>query len=163
MRARLDRLGTLGRIGTAGAVLAGLGLVLLALGTFLPWFRSGVVLRNSYESISLVRTIRVLEDSPLELALDAWTLIVPVATLCVLGYTFGLHRTAATVSAIVAIVCGTIAGVAAVESGGDEAPLGIAGTGPTVTLIGAVLVVLGVVGVFAGRRMSATNSAGGEP
>jgi hypothetical protein len=150
-------------IGFAGAAIGGAGLVLLALGTFLPWFRSGAVLRDSYESISIIRTIRILDGSPLELAIDAWTMIVPVITLCVAAYAFGFRRTAATIASVVAIVCGTIGGIAAVESGGDEASLGLAGTGPTVTAIGGALALLGVIGVFAGRRTRATNIAGGEP
>ncbi|HEV2779343.1 MAG TPA: hypothetical protein VGX25_08065 [Actinophytocola sp.] len=150
-------------IGLAGAATCGVGLVLVAVGTFLPWFKSGSVLRDSYESISIIRTIKVLEGSPLTLALDAWTMIIPVITLCVAAYAFGFRRTAATFAAVVAIVCGTVGGVAAVVSGSEDAPLGIARTGPTVTLIGGVLAVLGVVGVLAGRRTRATNTAGGEP
>jgi hypothetical protein len=149
-------------IGVAGAATCGVGLVLIALGTFLPWFRSGVVLRDSYESISIVRTIRILEGSPLALALDAWTMVVPVITLGVVAYVFGFRRVGATAAAIVAIICGTIGGIAAVESGSADTPLGIAGTGPTVTLIGGVLALLGVIGVFAGQRVRATNKAGGE-
>ena len=150
-------------IGIAGAAATGAGLVLVAIGTFLPWFRSGLVLRDSYQSISLIRTIGILRDSPLRLALNAWTMIIPVITLCVATYAFGLRRTAATIAAGLAIVCGTIGGVAAVESGSDEASLGIASTGPTVTLIGGVLALLGVVGIFAGRRARASTTAGGEP
>jgi hypothetical protein len=150
-------------IGIVGAAICGVGLVLVAVGTFLPWFRSGTVLRDSYESISVIRTIKVLEGSPLTLALDAWTMIIPVITLCVAAYAFGFRRIAATFAAVVAIVCGTIGGIAAVVSGSEDASLGIAGTGPTVTLIGGVLALLGVVGVLAGRRTRATKSAGGEP
>ena len=150
-------------IGLAGAAACGAGLVLVAVGTFLPWFRSGTVLRDSYESIGLIRTIRVLEGGPLTIALDAWTMTVPVITLCVATYAFGFRRTAATLAAVVAIICGTVGGIAAVESGSDEASLGIAGTGPTVTLIGGALALLGVVGIFAGRRARATTVSGGEP
>jgi hypothetical protein len=150
-------------IGPAGAALGGAGLVLVAVGTFLPWFRSGLVLRDSYESISLIRTIGILRDSPLRFALDAWTMIVPTVTLCVATYAFGLRRTAATMAAVVAIICGTIGAVATVESGTDEASLGIASTGPTVTLIGGALALLGVVGVFTGRRVRTRTTAGGEP
>jgi hypothetical protein len=150
-------------IATAGAAAGGVGLVLVAVGTFLPWSRSGTQLRDSYQSISIIRTINYLGGSPLSLALDAWTMIVPVITLCVATYTFGLRKTAATIAALVAIVCGTIGGVAAVRSSGNDVLIGIAGTGPTVTLIGGALALLGVVGVFAGRRVRATNTAGGEP
>jgi hypothetical protein len=146
----------------AGAVLGGAGLVMVTIGTFLPWLKSGSVLRDSYESIGAIRTIGIIRDSPLNLVIDAWTMIVPVITLCVAAYAFGFRRSAATVAAVVAIFCGTIGGGAAVESSGDETSLGIAGTGPTVTVIGGVLALLGVIGVFIGQRTRATNIAGGE-
>jgi|SRR6266545_577711 len=149
-------------IGMAGAVLGAIGLIMVAVGTFLPWLKSGAVLRDSYESISAIRTIGIIRDSPLNLVIDAWTMIVPVITLCVAAYAFGFRRSAATIAAVVAIFCGTVGGGAAVESSGDEASLGIAGTGPTVTLIGGVLALLGVIGVFIGRRARATSIAGGE-
>jgi hypothetical protein len=147
----------------AGAALGGIGLVMVAIGTFLPWLRSGSVLRDSYESISAIRTIGIIRDSPLNLIIDAWTMTVPVITLCVAAYAFGFRRSAATVAAVVAIFCGTIGVGAAVESSGDAASLGIASTGPTVTFIGGILALLGVIGVFIGRRTRATNIAGGEP
>jgi hypothetical protein len=152
-----------GPVGIAGAAICGIGVVLITVGTFLPWFRSGLVLRDSYESISLIRTIGVLRDSPLRFALNAWTMIVPVATLCIALYAFGLRHTAATIAAILAIVCGTIGGIAAVESGSNEASLGIAGTGPLVMLIGGALTLLGVVGILAGQRRRASSISGGEP
>ena len=147
----------------AGAVLGGAGLVMVAIGTFLPWVRSGAVLRDSYQSISIVRTIGIIRDSPLNLVIDAWTMTVPVITLCVAAYAFGFRRSAATIAGIVAIFCGTIGGGAAVVSGGDETSLGLTDTGPTVTLIGGVLALLGVIGVFIGRSTRATTIAGGEP
>ena len=147
----------------AGAALGGIGLAMVAIGSFLPWVKSGAVLRDSYESISVVRTIGVVRDSPLNLLIDAWTMIVPVITLCVAAYAFGFRRSAATIAAILAIFCGTIGGGAAVVSGGDETSLGLTDTGPMVTLVGGVLALLGVIGVFIGRSTRATTIAGGEP
>ena len=141
--------------------VAAAGLALVAVGTFLPWVVSGSVLRDSYQSISVVRAIKAVDGGPLEFALDAWTMIIPTITLCVLGYALGLRRTAATISSILAIICGTIAGAATVVSGGEG--LAIAGTGPVTMLIGSVLTVIGVVGIFAGRRTGALGDVGGEP
>lgn len=151
------------RVALAGAVLAAVGLVTVAVGTFLPWVVSGSVLRDSYESIAIIRTIKVLDGSPLTLVLDAWTLLIPVSTLCLIVYVVGFRRSAATISGVIAIISGTIAGAASVVSGGEEVRLGIAGTGPTTTLVGAVLTLAGVVGIFTGRRGKATENAGGEP
>lgn len=151
------------KVAVAGAVLTAAGLVTVAVGTFLPWVISGEVLRDSYESIAVIRSIRVLDDSPLALVLDAWVALIPASTLCVVAYALGFRRSAATVSGVVAIISGTVAGAATVVSGGEEVRLGIASTGPTTTLIGAVVTLAGVVGVFVGRRGKATETAGGAP
>jgi hypothetical protein len=151
------------RAGLVGVVLTAVGLVTIAVGTFLPWVVSGSVLRDSYESIAIIRTIKVLDGSPLALVIDAWTLLIPISTLCVVVYAVGFRRSAATISGLIAIISGTIAGAASVVSGGEEVRLGIAGTGPTTTVVGAVLTLIGVVGIFIGRRGQATENAGGEP
>lgn len=151
------------RLGIGAACLAAAGLALIATGTFLPWVRSGAVLRDSYQSIGVIRAINLVDGGPLGLALDAWTMIIPVITVCVVVYALGFRRVAATISTILAMVSGTLAGAAAVVSSGEEARLGIAGSGPITTVVGAVLTVLGVVGIFAGQRARATGDAGGEP
>lgn len=150
-------------VAVAGAVLLGAGLVTIAVGTFLPWVRSGSVLRDSYESIGVIRSIRVLDGSQLALVLDAWVALIPVSTLCMIGYALGFRRSAATTSCVVAIISGTVAGAAIVLGGGEEVRLGISSIGPTTTLVGAVLALIGAVGVFAGRHGKATENAGGEP
>lgn len=146
-----------------GAALTATGLVTIAVGTFLPWVKSGSVLRDSYQSISVIRTFKVLDGSPFALVLDVWTLLIPVMTLCLVGYALGFRRWSAVVSVTIAIVGGTVAGAARVLSTGEEVSLGIANIGPTTTLVGAVLTVAGVVGVFAGRRGPTTEDSGGEP
>lgn len=161
----LSRIG--GRPHTRAAVVAvaltAAGLVAVGIGTFLPWVVSGTVLRDSYQSIAIIRTIKVLDGSPLALVLDAWTLLIPAITLGIVVYALGFRRSAATISSIVAIISGTVAGSATVLGGGEEVRLGISSTGPVTTLIGSVLTLVGAVGIFAGRRGSATEDAGGEP
>lgn len=104
-----------------------------------------------------------MEGNPLELLLDGWTVIIPIITFRVVVHAFGMHRVAATISTILAIVCGTIAGVATVVGGGEDVGLGLAKAGPITMLIGSVLTVIGVVGNFAGQRGGATGDVGGEP
>jgi hypothetical protein len=151
------------RAGLAGAVLTAVGLVVIAVGTFLPWVVSGAVLRDSYESIAFVRTVKVLDGNPLLLVIDAWTLLIPISTLCLVVYALGLRRVAATLAGVAAIISGTVSGAAAVISGGEDIRLGIASVGPTTTLVGAVVTLVGIVGIFAGRRGRVTEDAGGEP
>lgn len=135
----------------------------MVVGTFLPWLRSGSVLRDSYEAIGLGRFYRLVDSGWFELALDAWVAITPIVTLCAIGYGFGFRRSAAGLCGGLALVTGTVSGVAAVQAGNGGALLGVASTGPVVTLTGSVLAVLGAAGVFAGQRTSATKTTGGEP
>jgi hypothetical protein len=151
------------RTGVVGAAVTLTGLVTVAVGTFLPWLRSGSVLRDSYESIAVVRTVGVLDGNPLTLVIDAWTLLIPISTVCLIAYALGFRRSSATTSAVVAIISGTVAGAATVVSGGEEIHLGISSIGPVTTFVGAVMTLVGVVGIFAGRRGQATENAGGEP
>ncbi|MGQ0841763.1 hypothetical protein [Actinokineospora sp.] len=147
----------------AAAATAALGLATVVAGMFLPWFRSGAVLRDSFQLIGVIQTLGFLRGQTLELLLYAWYGMIPVVTLSIVAYAFGLHRTSATICVILAIITGTISGGASVESGGEDSPLGIAGTGPTVTLIGSALALVGALGIFVGRRRSASRIAGGEP
>ncbi|MGH3859569.1 hypothetical protein [Actinokineospora sp.] len=149
--------------GAATAVIAAAGLVAVVAGMFLPWFRSGSVLRDSFQLIGVIQTLGFLRGDVLELLLYVWFGLVPVVTLSVVAYTFGLRRTSATICVVLTIFTGTISGVATVESGGEESSLGIAGTGPTVTLIGSSVALIGALGIFASRRKSASRIAGGEP
>lgn len=146
----------------AGAGCAGLGVVLIVIGTFLPWFRSGSTFRDSYQAIGLIRFYQLLDDSPLNALLTVWVGLTPAITVCVVAYALGLRRTAACAAGVLAVLTGTVATVAVVQVGDGGALLGVAGTGPAVTLTGSALVLLGAVGVLAGRG-TAAKTTGGTP
>ncbi|WP_139190460.1 hypothetical protein [Actinokineospora iranica] len=147
----------------APAAVAVLGVALTVAGMFLPWFRSGAVLRDSFQVVGVIKTLGFLEGDVLELLLYAWLGIIPAITLSVVAYALGCCRIAATIGVLSAIITGTVSGGATVERGDGNSPLGIAGAGPIVTLIGSALVVLGAVGIVVSGRRSASRIAGGEP
>ncbi len=147
----------------APAAAAGVGLVLVVVGMFLPWFRSGAVLRDSFQAIGVIKTLGFLEGGALELLLHAWFAVIPAVTLSVVSYALGMRRLAATICCSLAIITGTVSGGATVESSGGESSLGIAATGPVITLIGSALAVVGAIGIIASRRRSTSRIAGGEP
>ena len=62
-------------VARAGAGAAVLGLAVIVLGTFLPWLRSGTVLRDSYESVGALRTL--VEGGVLTTLLTAWLFVMP--------------------------------------------------------------------------------------
>jgi hypothetical protein len=137
-----------------GAGVAALGLVLVVLGTFLPWSRSGMTYRNSYASLGVLRELGFVGA-----LVNIWVAMIPVVAITIAVYSIGLRRSAATVATILSIIMGTISGVAAVQGGDEGSLIGIASSGPTITLVGAVLALLGAVVVLVTQRK---RSSGGE-
>ncbi|SES19420.1 hypothetical protein [Actinokineospora terrae] len=145
------------------AATTAVGLLAVAVGVFLPWFRSGSVLRDSFQAVGVISTLGFLDGTALEVLLYAWYGVVPAITLSIVLYALGMRATAATIGAFLAIVTGTVSGGATVESSGGDSPLGIAAAGPTTTLIGSALAVLGAVWIVVNGRRGASRIAGGEP
>jgi hypothetical protein len=145
------------RLGAGGAAI---GLILVTLGTFLPWLRSGSVYRDSYQSLGVLRELGFIGG-----LVNVWVAMIPVAAMAIAVYAVGLRRSAAVVATVLAIIMGTIAGAAAVQGGGEGGLIGIASTGPTVTLVGAALALLGAVIVLVTQRKRAKQQRipGGEP
>jgi hypothetical protein len=145
------------RLGAGGAAV---GLILVVLGTFLPWLRSGSVYRDSYQSLGVLRELGFIGG-----LVNVWVAMIPAAAIAIAVYAIGLRRSAAVVATILAIIMGTIAGAAAVQGGGEGGLIGIASTGPTVTLVGSVLALLGAVVVLVTqrKRVKQQRVPGGEP
>ncbi|MEV4319929.1 hypothetical protein [Actinocrispum sp. NPDC049592] len=143
-----------------GAAVGAAGLVVLVAGTFLPWSRSGMTYRDSYESLGVLRELGFIGN-----VVTVWVAMIPVAAVTIALFALGLRRSAAIVAAILSIIVGTISGVAAVQ-GADEGDLiGIASSGPATTTAGSALALLGAVIVLATRRtrVAQQRTAGGEP
>jgi hypothetical protein len=139
----------------AGATTAALGLILVTLGTFLPWSRSGSVFRDSYQSLGVMRELGFVDAFPaLGVFLDVWIGMIPVVAITIAVYALGFHRSAAVVACIVAIIMGTIGGAIVVQGVDKDGLIGLAGTGPTVTAAGACAALAGAVTVLVTRRKS---------
>ncbi|OZM72516.1 hypothetical protein CFN78_15460 [Amycolatopsis antarctica] len=128
------------------------GLVTVVAGTFLPWFRSGGVLRNSYETIALADHFALFGDAALAVVFRSWIAVPLATTACLALYALRLFRTAATLSAVLAIVVGTVALTLAVESGGTGGPIGLASAGPWTSTAGAITALIGAVGAAIATR-----------
>jgi hypothetical protein len=147
-----------------GAIGAATGLITLVLGTFLAWSRSGTVYRDSYQSLGILKQLGFMGAFPaLQVFLDAWLAVIPAVAIAIALYALGLRRSAAGLAAILAIMMGTIAGVAVVQEGGTNGLVGLASSGPVVTLSGATLALLGAVTVLVTQRTRAKqHQPGGE-
>jgi hypothetical protein len=153
MRTLMPRLGPIG---------AAAGLLALVLGTFLSWSRSGTVYRDSYQSLGILKQLGFMGAFPaLQVFLDIWLAVIPAVAVAIALYALGLRRTAAILAAILAILMGTVAGVAAVQGGGKNGLVGLATSGPAVTLTGAVVALLGAVTVLVTQRTRVQQSRPG--
>ena len=128
------------------------GLVVLVTGTFLPWLQSGSAVRNSYQTVGIGRRLTTLGDGVLGLITAAWPAVGIGAALCGALYVIGLRRAAVVLVVPLGAVVGTVAALAMVILPGSESTIRVIAIGPVVTLIGAVLAVVGALLLLAWPR-----------
>jgi hypothetical protein len=148
-------------VARVGASVAATGLVVLVLGTFLPWLRSGVVLRDSYQSAGALREL--VSGTFLDTLLTAWLMIVPACVVCVGLYLLRLRRVSAGFGCLVSLVVGTAAGLVVVQGTDPRSLISAAPAGPAVTLTGATVTLVGAIAVLAGPRGRQRELTGGTP
>lgn len=144
-----------------GAVVAVGGLVVLVVGTFLPWLRSGTVLRDSFQAVGALRDLVGVGLAGAVLA--AWPAVVPACAVCAALYALRLRRTSGVVCCVLTLMVGTAAGIASVQPGDTGALVGVATTGPVVTLVGATLALAGAITVVMGPHGGQARTREGSP
>jgi hypothetical protein len=127
---------------TVAAAALCCGLAVLVIGTFLPWVRSGRTDRNSYAGGSALRRL-VDVAGPLDAVLRVWPFVSLAAAGAIALLVLGRRRSAAALAALAALPGG--AGAAWALSTVRHGLIRPAGLGPTVTLIGAGVTVIGVL------------------
>lgn len=151
MRAVLARL---------GAGVAAIGLLALVSGTFLPWLRSGSVLRDSYQSIGALRVL-LSSHTGIVAMLDGWLAMIPVCSVCVALYALRLRRLSAWIVCVISACAGTVCGFLAVQGGDPGSIVGVATIGPAVSTAGAALSLLGAIVVLIGLGGRRASTPGG--
>jgi hypothetical protein len=127
--------------------VAAAGLAVLVAGTFLPWLRSGVVLRDSYQSVGALRT--VAGGGVADALLNAWLLVIPGCVVCVALYAVRLRRVSGALVCLVSAAVGTAAAFVVVQGADPGALVAATATGPSVTLAGATVAMVGAIAVVA--------------
>jgi hypothetical protein len=154
MRSMVARLG-------AGAAIT--GLAVLVAGTFLPWLRSGSVVRDSYQSVGALRDLVSGVGGGLPSALmDAWLAVIPASVVSVALYALRLRRTSAVVGCLVSVTVGTAAALVLVQGSDAVTLIGAESTGPAVTLAGATIALIGAITVLGspqGRQTVTTEGS----
>ena len=123
-------------------LLGGIGQVVIVVGTFLPWLRSGQGRRNSYQAGGAVRRL-IGTTGLIDHLLALWPLVGLACAASIALYLTGLR----TVSALLAGVSSLSAGAAAVGALATTATsyAEVSLIGPVATLVGATLVALAVL------------------
>ena len=140
---------------TGARLLLCAGPAVLVVGTFLPWLRSGRTDRNSYATDGAVR--RLLDvDGTTAAALRAWPFVSLLCAAAVALVLLGRLGLGAAFAAFAALAAGPLAGWAL--GARSRGLLHAASTGPAVTLVGAILCVLGVLAWASGRIIGRDRS-----
>ena len=129
------------RLRVVAPVLGVAGLATLTFGTFLPWLRSGSVLRNSYQTDGAIRQL-LQPGEPIKTALAAWPAVSFACAAVVALYAVSMRRSAAALAVVTALIAAAVA-TAALAAGAVQS-VRAESSGPTVTLVGSVLVLLAV-------------------
>jgi hypothetical protein len=145
-----------------GAAIAAVGLITCIAGTFLPWLKSGMTTRDSYEVLSL-RDLAGLDGVAGTVVTSVWVGLTPLAMIAVALYVVRFRRFAACVGLLFGTIGGTVALLATVQGDSKGALVGISIAGPVVTLAGAVLTIVGAITVLTSNRRSAVRTPGGNP
>jgi hypothetical protein len=125
-----------------GRVVATVGAVVAAVGTFLPWLRSGTRRRNSYEIFSLVDRLGFSRSSAVGWGLRLWP-IVPLVLVLAVTLQWFPRKWVSGGSAMVAVVYA--GGVAAAVESAPATSLIAVEYGPWVTLTGLVVLTAGAL------------------
>ncbi len=133
-----------------GAGLAFAGLVLVLVGAFLPWLRSGSAVRDSYQSVDVLRVTP--PGGVAGFLLYAWLAVIPLCSVGIALYALGLRRTAASLTCLLAVLVAVVSVAAVMNMGADTDPIGFSPVGPVVTLLGAVGAFVGGIVVLRGLQ-----------
>jgi hypothetical protein len=144
-----------------GAGVAAVGLVTLVIGTFLPWLRSGSVLRDSYQARTVIHGLFVSHNAVFDAVFAAWPAVIPVCSVCVALYAVRLRR----ISSVACVIMGIAVAATATWFASMSNPNGLIGVesaGPVVTLAGSALAVVGAIAAIAGptKQPNATPVGG---
>jgi hypothetical protein len=138
-----------------GAALGSAGLIVLLVGTFLPWLRSGRSERNSYRAGGALRRLLDLHGA-LDTAVSAWPFIGVLCACVVAIFAVGLRRCAAVLALLTAVSAAAVAVTALRVDGNSLArPLRL---GPAVTILGATVVAIAATLVLTSSRRRRTSS-----
>jgi hypothetical protein len=139
-----------------GRVVMTSDAIVVLIGSFLPWLRSGSRRRNSYDIFSLVERIGYSPNGPVAWALRAWPALPVVLVAGVTMVWIGWEVAGAALNVVAAIYAGAVS--IAVRAGSPSGLIS-AEYGAWVTLFGAVSLVAGSAITLATSRAARARRA----
>ena len=130
--------------------IGGTGLLLVVLGSFLPWVVSGNVRRSSYQIVGVVGRLGIGEGGVLALLIGAWPFIGVLCVVPVLAAATRFWRTAGVLGIAIGLLSGLLSfGLLIVVASRGGAILRVDPIGPSVMAAGAVLLICAAAALFA--------------
>jgi hypothetical protein len=132
------------RITVVCLLIGGAGIVLVVVGSFLPWVISGTVRRSSYAIVGILGRLGIGEDGPLGILISAWPLIGVLCMAPIVAACLRWWRASGVLAALLAIPAGLLSfGVILATSGLAGGGIGVDPIGPAIMGAGAVLLFCG--------------------
>ena len=146
----------------AGRAVAAVGAVVALVGTFLPWLGSGAVGRSSYDLLDIVERLGFSPDGLVGLALTVWPLAPLLLVLTAVaqwpGWTSAWAAVGATGLALVS--AGYVGGTAVAVLNAPEVSLFRVRSGTWVTVVGALVMLVGAAVSGVGLRWGRPTGLG---
>jgi len=137
------------RVQVAICLLGGAGLLLVVLGSFLPWVISGNVRRSSYQITGVVGRLGIGDGGALALLIDAWPFVGVLCVVPLLAAAVRYWRTAGVLVILIGLLSGVLSfGLLFLVAGRGGAILRMDPIGPSVMAAGAVLLVCAAAALF---------------
>jgi len=136
---------------TACCVIAGIGLVLVVAGSFMPWVISGSVTRSSYAVVGVVDRLGFADDGPLAVLVAGWPFVGALCVAPAIAAIVRWWRTAGVLCVLYGLLTGSLAfGLLLFAAGQGGLGVRLAPIGPAVMAAGAVLLVGGGLALATG-------------
>ena len=152
----------------ACCILAGSGLVLVVVGSFLPWVISGTVSRSSYAIVGIVDRLGVAPDGTVAFLVELWPWFGALSVAPVIAGILRWWRVSGILCVLFGIVAAALSLGVLILAGGRGGTVRLAPIGPAVMAAGAILLVCGGLALALGAaspirhidpRLTATQPA----
>jgi hypothetical protein len=129
--------------------IGGLGLLLVVLGSFLPWVISGNVRRSSYQIIGVVGRLGIGDGGALAVLIGAWPFIGVLCVVPVLAAVIRFWRTCAVLGLVIGLLSASLSfGLLILVAARGGSILRVDPVGPSVMAAGAVLLICAAIALF---------------